>query len=99
MSVTALRVTSHVGRDLLQSAALFKTDYAAVWEYVVNGLQYVQEGVEPRILISISPRKKEISISDNAKGMSDADLGRYFTMHAENLDRKLGRRGRGKFGT
>ena len=31
--------------------------------------------------------------------MSSADLERYFTMHAENIDRLRGRTGRGKFGT
>ncbi len=37
--ISDMRVTSHVGRVLLASAAAFKTEAAAVWEYVVNGLQ------------------------------------------------------------
>jgi hypothetical protein len=37
-----LAVTSHVGRDLLQSAAVFKHEHTVVWEYVSNGLQYVE---------------------------------------------------------
>jgi hypothetical protein len=40
MTATALKVTSHVGRDLLQSAQLFRHEHAVVWEYVSNGLQY-----------------------------------------------------------
>lgn len=36
-----LKVTSHVGRDLLASAASFKNEAAVVSEYVVNSLQYV----------------------------------------------------------
>ena len=31
-SVSNLKVTSHVGRDLLASAAAFKTEAAVVWE-------------------------------------------------------------------
>lgn len=94
-----LKVTSHVGRDLLQAAATFKTEYAVVWEYVVNSLQYVDENVSPKVQVQIRPRSKEIEISDNGRGMSADDLSHYFTMHAENIDRLRGRAGRGKFGT
>lgn len=97
--MTKLKVTSHVGRDLLQSAASFKTEYAVVWEYVVNSLQYVDEGVIPKVQVLVHPRSKKIEISDNGRGLSSDDLARYFTMHAENLDRIRGRSGRGKFGT
>jgi hypothetical protein len=42
MTVSAdLKVTSHVGRDILGAAAVFKNEETAVWEYVVNSLQYV----------------------------------------------------------
>src|SRR5437016_2266955 len=95
----ALRVTSHVGRDLLQAAASFKTDYAVVWEYVANSVQYVDDGVVPKVQVSVRTRVKEIAISDNGRGMTADDLKRYFTMHAENIDRLRGRTGRGKFGT
>jgi hypothetical protein len=46
MSTTTdqIYVKSHVARDLLQSAGLFKTDKLVVWEYVSNGLQYVNPG-------------------------------------------------------
>src|SRR3990172_9424024 len=98
-SKSMLKVTSHVGRDLLQAAASFKTDYAVVWEYVVNALQYVDEGVTPKVQVDVHSRARAIEISDNGRGMSSEDLGRYFTMHAENIDRLRGRAGRGKFGT
>ena len=94
-----LRVTSHVGRDILQSAASFKTDYAVVWEYVVNSLQYVEDGVLPRVQVLIRPRSHEIIITDNGRGMTSDDLQRFFMMHGENIDRLRGRTGRGKFGT
>jgi histidine kinase/DNA gyrase B/HSP90-like ATPase len=94
-----MKVTSHVGRDLIQSAASFKTDYAVVWEYVVNSLQYTDEGVLPKIQVVIRPRLHEIEIRDNGRGMTSSDLEGFFKMHGENVDRQRGRPGRGKFGT
>jgi hypothetical protein len=95
---SVLAVTSHVGRDLLQSAAVFKHEHAVVWEYVSNGLQYV-DGVAPIVTVSIDQSRKRIIIKDNGRGMSFSDLHRYFQMHGENLDRKQGKPGRGMFGT
>jgi hypothetical protein len=94
-----LKVTSHVGRDLLASAAFFKNEAVAVWEYVVNSLEYVERGVSPKIQVQVSPSIRRITVNDNGRGMSAADLHRFFTMHGENLDRLQGRPGRGKFGT
>jgi len=95
-----LRVTSHVARDLIQSAGLFHHAQNVIWEYVSNGLQYVDAGVQPMVKVAVmsAPRKK-ISIQDNGRGMSSADLRRFFQMHAENQDRAAGRPGRGYFGT
>ena len=97
--ISDMKVTSHVGRDLLASAAAFKTEAAAVWEYVVNGLQYVDRGTTPRVSVQVQQADRVISISDNGRGMTDKDLQHFFTMHGENLDRLKGRPGRGKFGT
>lgn len=94
-----MKVTSHVGRDLLASAAAFKTEASAVWEYVVNGLQYVERGITPRVSVDIRQNERFIAVSDNGRGMSDQDLQHYFTMHGENVERLSGRPGRGKFGT
>lgn len=94
-----LKVVSHVARDLLHSAAHFRSEAAVVWEYVVNSLQYLDEGVTPNIQVSVDARRKQIRIADNGRGMSTADLKSFFTMHGENVDRKRGRPGRGKFGT
>lgn len=100
MSTTSkLIVKSHVARDLLQSAGLFKTDKLVVWEYVSNGLQYVGAGTNPVVKVSLDSRKKRISIQDNGRGMDWSGLQNYFVMHGENLDRKEGRPGRGRFGT
>ncbi|WP_374652300.1 ATP-binding protein [Dongia sp.] len=99
MSVSALKVTSHVARDLLQSAALFKTEQNVVWEYVSNGLQYIDPGTQPVVNVEVDAKAHKIVIEDNGRGMTAADLRRYFQMHGENTDRKAGRAGRGMFGT
>lgn len=94
-----IRVVSHVGRDILQSAQLFRTPEAAVWEYVVNSLQYVDHGVAPSVKVTVDTTAKTITIDDNGSGMNVDDLGHYFTMHGENRARRKGVPGRGKFGT
>src|ERR1019366_10299311 len=96
--ISDMKVTSYVGRDLLASAAAFKTEAAAVWEYVVNGLQYVDRGTIPRVSVQAHQADRAIAISDNGRGMTDKDLQHFFTMHGENVERLKGRPGRGKFG-
>ena len=92
-------VTTHVGRDLLQSAGLFKHDRLVVWEYVSNGLQYVDSGTNPLVRVKLDKKHRKIVIRDNGRGMDLEGLKNYFVMHGENLDRKAGRAGRGRFGT
>lgn len=99
MSNDEIHVRSHVSRDLLQSAALFKTDRQVVWEYVSNALQYVEDGVRPRVTVTIDSRRRLIRIEDNGRGMDRDGLQNFFVMHGENEDRKRGRHGRGRFGT
>lgn len=94
-----LKVTSHVARDLLQSAALFSHEHQVVWEYVSNGLEYIEQGATPFVDVSIDVKERRVIIADNGRGMSQADLERYFQMHSENIDRKRGKPGRGMFGT
>lgn len=94
-----LVVRTHVGRDLLQTAQLFRTLEAAAWEYVANGLEYVDPGVAPKITVSLDHRGRRVTVADNGRGMDPAGLQQFFTMHGENQDRKVGKRGRGKFGT
>lgn len=99
MTATTLKVTSHVGRDLLQSAQLFRHEHAVVWEYVSNGLQYKDPATKPTVVVKVDAKAKTIQIRDNGRGMFISDLKQYFQMHGENLDRKQGRPGRGYFGT
>jgi hypothetical protein len=37
-----LKVTSHVGRDILAAAAVFKNEATAVWEYVAAGIHWIE---------------------------------------------------------
>ena len=94
-----LVVKSNVARDLLHSAALFKTDKQVVWEYVSNGLQYSAIGTNPVIKVLLDSKKKKIAIQDNGRGMDGAGLQNFFVMHGQNIDRKEGKPGRGMFGT
>lgn len=94
-----LQVRSHVSRDLLQSAAMFKNERLVVWEYVSNGLDYVEPGTSPVVRVLLDAKKKRIVIEDNGRGMDWAGLENFFVMHGENVDRKAGRPGRGRFGT
>jgi hypothetical protein len=101
MNTTAdeIYVKSHVARDLLQIAGLFKTDKLVVWEYVSNGLQYVNPATNPVVRVQLDSKNKKIVITDNGRGMDWPGLQNFFVMHGENIDRKEGRPGRGRFGT
>ncbi|MEQ1822179.1 MAG: ATP-binding protein [Fimbriimonadaceae bacterium] len=94
-----VHVRSHVARDLLQTAALFKHEKQVVWEYVSNSLQYVGQGTRPEVSVVMNQKEKLITITDNGRGMDVDDLNRFFTMHGVNADRQRGRPGRGLFGT
>lgn len=97
--MTNIKVTSHVGRDIIQSSQLFRSPEAAIWEYVVNSLEYVKSGVQPKVQVKIDQRHRKVLISDNGRGMDVHGLQQFFTMHGENEDRRKGIPGRGKFGT
>lgn len=92
-----LFVKSHVARDLLQTAGLFKNERSAVWEYVANSLQYTD--LPAVVTVTLDSRSKRIAVTDNGSGMNWDGLRNFFVMHGENQDRKAGRPGRGRFGT
>ncbi len=94
-----IHVKSHVGRDLIQSANSFGKEDKVVWEYVSNGLQYVDAGVNPIVKVTLDSKNKKITVDDNGRGMDWRGLQNFFLMHGENIDRKMGRPGRGLFGT
>lgn len=70
-----------------------------MWEYVVNSLQYVDPATVPQVDVVLDVKARTITISDNGSGMDHAGLEHFFTMHAENRERRKGVPGRGKFGT
>ena len=92
-------VRSHVARDFLQSAALFKNEKLVVWEYVANGLQYAEPGVNPVVRVTLDAKHRRITIIDNGRGMDRTGLENFFVVHGENQDRMAGKVGRGRFGT
>ena len=92
-----LFVRSHVARDLLQTAGLFRNERLAVWEYVVNSLQYTD--LPPVVRVTLDSRMKCITVADNGRGMNWDGLRNFFVMHGENQERKAGKAGRGRFGT
>src|ERR1043166_3740583 len=99
MASDALSVVTDSARDLLQSAAFFSNEKLVAWEYISNGLQYVDPGTSPRVDVVVDTKQKRMIVSDNGRGMTLADLQNFFVMHGENIDRKQGRAGRGRFGT
>ena len=92
-------VKSHVPRDLLQNAALFKNEKLVIWEYVSNGLEYIDDGTNPVVKVILDSNAKRIVIDDNGRGMDWKGLNNFFIMHGENIDRAKGKPGRGLFGT
>lgn len=96
-----LEVVTHVGRDVLANAAHFATVPKAVHEYVSNSIDATPPGraCTVRVDIAASGPQRRITIVDDASGMSRELLRAFFTMHGENVQRRAGRKVRGRFGT
>ena len=92
-----IEVTSHVSRDLLQSSAYFNTFGKVVWEYVSNSLDASKD--HELVLVDVQVTDKQMRITDNGRGMSRTELVTFFQMHGENIQRRRGKRVRGRFGT
>ena len=73
ISSAQLFVKSHVARDLLQNAGLFKTDKLVIWEYVANGLQYISPANNPEVRVTLDNKKKRVSIKENGRGKTGKD--------------------------
>jgi hypothetical protein len=97
--INKLAVTSHVSRDFLQNAAYFNSLPKVIWEYVSNSLDNGKDGVPLTVAVEVSREDDLVIIADNGSGMSRKDLENFFTMHGENIQRKKGKRVRGRFGT
>ena len=96
-TATGIEVTSHVSRDLLQNAAYFNTFGKIVWEYVSNSLDAAND--RDSITVKVEVTNALLRITDNGRGMSHFELNTFFQMHGENLQRRRGKRVRGRFGT
>jgi len=97
-----LFVRVNVSRDVLHNAAFFQNERLAIWEYVANSLQYIDHGTIPVVRVRLDTKRKRITIDDNGRGMlwrGPDGLEGFFRMHGENIDRKRGQAGRGRFGT
>lgn len=92
-----ITVTSHVSRDLLQSAAVFNTIPKIVWEYVSNSLDAAKEEEIAHVVVGV--KSGLVTVEDNGRGMSRTELINFFQMHGENMQRRKGKRVRGRFGT
>ena len=94
-----ISVKSHVSRDFLQNAVYFNTLPKVVWEYVSNSLDNGKEDIPTTVAVDIRKEDNVLIVADNGAGMSREDLELFFTMHGENIQRKRGKRVRGRFGT
>jgi hypothetical protein len=92
-----ITVTSHVSRDFLQNAAYFNTMPKLIWEYVANSLDAAKEDMP--VIVAVDITSNYVTISDNSRGMSRNELRTFFQMHGENIQKKRGKRVRGRFGT
>lgn len=98
MSTTKpIKVTSHVSRDFLQNAAYFNTMPKIVWEYVANSLDAAEDNVLPAVDVDLT--SNYLTMRDNGCGMTREELNNFFQMHGINIQRKQGKRVRGRFGT
>lgn len=96
-----LELVTHVGRDVLASAAHFATVPKAVYEYVSNSIDATPPGRPCTVqvdIVTLGPRRRIVT-ADDASGMSRDQLRNFFTMHGENAWRRAGRKVRGRFGT
>lgn len=100
-ALDGFEMDSNVGRDVLSTASAFGSVPKAIAEYVANSIGNGEEG--QRVNVTVSRRHAyrglRIVIADNARGMDDKDLLRFFSMHAENEARRRGRSTGGRFGT
>jgi len=102
MTASTLFVQVNVSRNVLANAAFFQNERLAIWEYVANSLQYIDPGTIPVVRVRLDTKRKRITIEDNGRGMrwtGPDGLEGFFRMHGENIDRKRGQAGRGRFGT
>jgi len=100
-ALDGFEMDSNVGRDVLSTASSFGSVPKAVAEYVANSIGNGEEGQRVNVTVSKSRYggRLRLVVADDARGMDDIDLRRFFSMHAENEARRRGRSTGGRFGT
>src|SRR5437764_625891 len=63
----ALSVVTDSARDLLQSAAFFSNEKLVAWEYISNGLQYVDTGTSPRVDVVVDTKQKRMIVTQQGR--------------------------------
>ncbi len=95
-----IELRSNLGKTILQLAAQFSNASSAIWEYVINSIEFREHPDGCRVNVNIE--KNKITIADNSDGMDHEILNHFFTIAGENLARK-GKQAswlkRGKYGT
>ena len=84
------------------ATSVFGGLHTVIWEYIVNSIDYLDEGTKPLVEVQMNKINNTITISDNGRGMNIYDLKNFMTVYAENRDRKDGTYTflkRGYFGT
>lgn len=95
-----MKLRGNLAKSFLQMAEQFSEPATAIWEYVVNSIEY-RERLDGCI-VNVTITKNEVIISDNGSGMDDEVLYSFFTLSGENLARNKKQKSvlkRGKFGT
>jgi hypothetical protein len=91
-------MTVHAGRAVLEQSNNFTNEGKVVGEYVKNSWQYTDGPTVVNVLIN--QKNKSIQIKDTSRGMDRDTLdNNFFVLHGVNEDRKVGKFGRGEFGT
>ena len=79
----ALKVTSHVGRDLCKARNFSDTNMQCLG--IRLEWSSIQEPTtKPTVVVKVDVKAKTLQIRDNGRGMLISDLQRYFQMHGEN---------------
>jgi len=95
-----MKIRVNAGKTILQLAAQFSNASSAIWEYVINSIEFREHPDGCRVNVNIE--KNKITIADNAWGMDQAELIHFFTIAGENRGRKGTQSSwlkRGKYGT
>lgn len=91
---------NNVGRDILSRANDFLKTEVAAFEYVANAYESYDFGQLPQVDVTVGEGKNGfVMVDDKGGGMDEADLIRFWSMHANTHRREKGLNRRGYHGT